>query len=131
MPLCEAGAGVPGLRGAGQIGSSGPLPRLPPPRCPRGIQAAVPALRLAAPLSAGRPGPAFRYSAKLSEPLKVRPVVERFAAFVAASNYPGGAVDLLRQLGRLLDANPGFHARNSCCPQSQTRQSRWAAVLGI
>jgi hypothetical protein len=34
--------------------------------------------------------------------------VGRFTAFVAACNYPGGAVDLLRQLGRLLEANPGF-----------------------
>lgn len=51
----------------------------------------------------------FRYGAKLGERLKARPDWwERFTAFVAASNYPSGAVDLLRQLGRLLDANPGF-----------------------
>lgn len=49
----------------------------------------------------------LRYGASLGERLNVKPDWwERFTAFVAARNHPGGAVELLRQLGRLLDADP-------------------------
>lgn len=50
----------------------------------------------------------FRYGASLGERLTITPHWwEGFTAFVAAHNHPNGAVALLRELGRLLDAHPG------------------------
>ncbi len=54
----------------------------------------------------------FHYGAALGARLTVRPDWwDRFTGFVAARNHPGGAVALLRQLGRLLDTDPGCPPR--------------------
>ena len=44
------------------------------------------------------------------------------------ATIPAGAVALLRQLGRLLDANPGHHASATTVPLRRNRRFRRAAV---
>ncbi len=64
----------------------------------------------------------MRYGVSLGERLNIRPDWwERLTAFVVDYNHPGGAVALLRQLGRLLDADPGHHASATTVPLRRNR----------